>query len=279
MSWRAFAAILRKDLRLQVRDRQQVLGLVSSGFAILLMVFVFNAEPMVEARERFEEIQKEHATEHGVPIARPSNWQVRWSIVGVGAFLSFIVAIVSVTLAISTFVGERESGTAEVLFSTPLSDRALYLMKVASASVVGFIPAYFVVGICGAYALWELFPLPTWLPVHDVVIGVLAALPVPALTVLCLIGVGTICSVRAETVQGAGTLFGGIMILGTTLYFGATIFFGVEEMTAGFLAVKEWMEHMGFAARLGLYYGLYVAFAGVTLGVGYGLFQREKLLT
>ena len=198
--YRAFRAVLRKDLRLLLRDPQQILGLLSLLGSLVFMGLVFGAgqdEVRQSKGDAAQVVSASAATPTSVALSSdvkktlaqlraevaavasarnltpeqradletnmvameeaahafdgpPPRWAVRWFLLGLATFLSFYGSFFAIALALANFVGERERGTIEILLSTPLSDRRIFLYKIASVTLLCSTAGYALLGLGAA---------------------------------------------------------------------------------------------------------------------------------
>lgn len=326
--YRAFRAVLRKDLRLLLRDPQQILGLLSLLGSLVFIALVFGAgqdevrkntgmaqvssasaaspTSVVLASDVKKTLAQLRAEVAAVASARnltpqqradletnmvameeaahafdgpPPRWAVRWVLIGLATFLSFYGSFFAIALALANFVGERERGTIEILLSTPLSDRRIFLYKIASVTLLCSTAGYalLALGVASAAFLapakvWE------WLSPLDLLLCGTLALPLPLICCGLQVGLGALCSVRAKTTQGAGQLFGGLIV---------AVFIGLPSLalaaellglTGPVVALGKLWVQVPFALPVLVAYGALLTLLGAILRLGYALFTRERML-
>lgn len=328
--YRAFRAVLRKDLRLLVRDPQQILGLLSLLGSLVFIALVFGAgqgelrsgpegvaavasaspasptSGVAQGDEVERTLAQLRAEVAAVASARqltpaqradletnmvaieeasqafegpPPRWAVRWVLLGLAAFLSFYGSFFAVALALANFVGERERGTIEILLSTPLSDRRIFLYKIASVTLLCSLAGYALLFL-GALGVGWLAPEKVWewVSLADLFTCGALALPLPMIACGFQVGLGALCSVRAKTTQGAGQLFGG-MIVG--VFIGCPSLALAAELlglTAPLVVLGKLWIRLPFALQVLLVYGLVLGVLGAVLRLAYALFTRERML-
>lgn len=327
--YRAFRAVLRKDLRLLLRDPQQILGLLSLLGSLVFMALVFGAG-QEEVRKGQESAAQVSSSTQAIPTSEvvsgevqktlaqlraevaavasarsltpeeqaelettmvameeathalngpPPRSVVRWVLLGLAASLSFYGSFFAIALALANFVGERERGTIEILLSTPLTDRRIFLYKIASVTLLCSTAGYALLAL-GAAAGAFLAPAQVWewVTLTDLFLCGALALPLPLICCGLQVGMGALCSVRAKTTQGAGQLFGGLIVavfIGLPSLGLAAELLGLTDPV--FALGKLWLR-FPFALQVLLAYGAILALLGGILRLGYALFTRERML-
>ena len=190
---------------------------------------------------------------------------------------SFLATMLSTTLAIESFVGEKERRTIEVLLATPASDTELFLGKTlsclfASATLSIIFSSTAVVGINTA-TWWHHIHLP-WRLEAAILAG---AIGLSIGLSLSLIAVGVIVSSRVSTMRAANQVSGivitAIMALGMGCGYWVVSKLNVKAMAQAILSfIPIWM----LAA---LIFILIALVDTVALSVAARTFNRERIMT
>jgi len=181
MNWRAIRAIMRKDLKLVLKNRMVWLPIV------LVPVILFTIMPaLLLSLPRFVD-PTELGTDDLGPMLDKMPHGLKSQIAGLSQIQQFVLLassyifapmflivplMVSSVLAADSFAGEKERKTLEGLLYTPITDAELFVGKL----LVGFLPALVV--DLGSFALYGLvvnlsgyhvmgrifFPTVTWWP-------------------------------------------------------------------------------------------------------------------
>lgn len=170
------------------------------------------------------------------------------------------VALTS-TVAADSFVGEKERRTIEPLLATPVSNRGLFLGKIATAvvpAILGSWLCYLLFGLTVMTAINPRFPRPIF-PDGDWVFAV--AVLVPLLAVLSA-SVAALISTRVATYRAAYQI-NGLVVLPVLLVF--------IPQTMGLYFISP--QALALAAS-----GLFLLDA-LLLGLAVRLFDREKILS
>jgi uncharacterized membrane protein SpoIIM required for sporulation/ABC-type transport system involved in multi-copper enzyme maturation permease subunit len=123
----------------------------------------------------------------------------------VGAFfVVFLPASFSLVLALESFSGERERGTLEMLFATPLRESEIYLGKIAAV----LLPS-----LSLSYSALFVYSLGTLLLLHSIPLAELPPLVVVTLAqALVMVSGATIVSSQTKTLRSANVMASFIII-------------------------------------------------------------------
>ncbi|GEM_PF-1925261 len=303
-------ALLGKELRTMLRDRQQLFALVIGVASAVFTAVSIEVAAMAERRQKEadkasreaealletagepgggtrDEPGDEKEKPAGTTASRragagpgfPMTDGVRcWMVILAAAGMAWYGSFFALPLALATFVGEKEKGTLEVLLMTPPSDRALYLFKFLSVTIPSSIYGGVLMVLLGAYVLiLHGRELEGFTP-GVIVAGALLSLPFPFLLSGFHVGLGAICSVRARTTQGAGLLLGGLITVVLFAVFGlAAVLFLTPLKEPAFRAFLWWIRKP-FLLQYATVVALLVFLTAVSYGVGRALFRRETML-
>ncbi|MFC4425243.1 ABC transporter permease subunit [Deinococcus navajonensis] len=220
MNGRAIRAVIRKDLKMLQRSKPVLLPLILIPllFFVLMPLAVGLGGPlllrggsamtgMTDMLGQVSPALRAELTAH-TPAQRP--------VVLLGLYLLapiylIVPIMVSSVIGADSFAGEKERRTFEALAYSPITDRELFLAKVAVAWVPAVLIAllgFVVYGVTLNVAAWPVmgrvfFPNVTWV--------LLALWVAPAVAALAL-GATVLVSARVQTFQEAFQL-GGVVVL------------------------------------------------------------------
>ncbi len=161
----------------------------------------------------------------------------------------------SLMMALETFAGEKERNSLEALFSSPLSDRALYVGKTLAALVPPVLASYISMGLYFSGVILALHYRPDW--------GLLGALLVLNLAqALVMVASALIISSHTTSVRAAN-LLASFIILPMSLVLQFNNLFVIWGA-----APYLWLVALGLGV-----------FALLLLRMGLRLFNREDILT
>jgi ABC-type Na+ efflux pump permease subunit len=300
--------MLLKEVRTTFRERSQVAGLLVSVVMLIIAIGGFyrsahrhhptpntaRATPATMTADARPATQPSHPT-GSTPPAQPTlagalmlnpEEHVRvthWaSIAGaalIGIFFSMGYLIAAV---LASFVGEKEARTLEVLLASPLSDGKLYLLKCAGvllpSVVIGCFFAIVVALMAAGFIPAEILPLPATTLLRD---AVLLGIPLMLLPQLCLVGLGSAISIRAETVKGASQILGvAVMILIFGGVYGVPVLLAtVPAVRPPAIALLHWWIDLSFASQYGMLLVVLGVPAGMLIALGRACFRRDRMLT
>jgi ABC-2 type transport system permease protein len=271
MNWNAIQAIVRKDLKVVIRNKA-----VSIPLIVLPVVFLVGLPLGVAALVTLSgdmvttDIAGSDHLIQGMPAGLqaalagydPAQMMVVYFLVYMMAALYLLVpTIVAMSIACDSFAGEKERKTLEALLYTPTTDWELLLGKLLSA----WLPAlgvawggFLLYTVMANLAAWPVigrlfFPTTMWV--------ILAVWVAPAVAGLGL-GTTVLISSRARTFQGAYQL-GAVVVLPILLLLGGQV--------TGVMVFSAWL-----VALLGL---LFWAIDAALLWFGMRGFRRSKLAT
>jgi ABC-type Na+ efflux pump permease subunit len=179
--WRAIKAIMRKDLRQVLQNRMVWLPmiilpvilqvLIPLGL-VLMPLFVSEAELGVQDMAGLLGVMPDALRAGLEGLTAGQMWIVISANYMFAPMFLIVPLMVASILAADSFVGEKERGTLEGLFYTPVSDRDLFFAKVLTAFLpalaisVGAFIAYAIVVNVGGYATMGriFFPTAPWWP-------------------------------------------------------------------------------------------------------------------
>ncbi len=231
MNTRAVRAVVRKDLRIALRNKGVVLPIIIVPLIMMIvmpavMIFLpFYLEPMDAGEELRQEMGAFFANmpaELSVLFAGLNDqqaWLMLSSMFMFAPFFLIIPLMVSSVIGADSFAGEKERKTLEALLYTPITTAELFIGKVLAAflpaitvSWVCFVLYSVVVNIGGVMVLGRIFfPNLAWL--------VLILWVVPAAAALG-IGFIVLVSAKAKSFQDAYQISGLVVIPIILLLFG-----------------------------------------------------------
>lgn len=275
---RLLGVMIAKEIRTTFRERSQI-GAIA--FSLLVMVFVlgttfYHAKAGAHHPRQGPKIAEVVAKDPRAAAA------IQWAATGVAVAAGFFFSMGYLTSAVlASFVGEKEARTLEILLASPLSDRKLYSVKCISALLpslgIGFSFTSVLAILVGTFGL----PDGTELPAGLLAFSLILSLPILALFQLWFVGLGAAISVKAETMKGAGQIFGVVFIV---------FFFGIgyggpllwQEFTVLHIPmmqfIKTWFK-MPFVSQYGSVLILFGIPAVLLIGIGRVLFRRDRMLT
>jgi ABC-type multidrug transport system permease subunit len=269
-NWRAIRAVIRKDLVQVAQNRSVVLPmiLVPAILQVLMPLGMIllpqlipsaeadfsDLEPMLAALPPALQAQIQGLTFDQIWIVFASNYLF--------APLFLVVPLmVSSIIGSDSFVGEKERGTMEALFFTPISDTELFVAKLLTAFVpaqiialASFVVYGFVVNLSGYGAIGHVFfPTVTWWP--------LVFWLSPAIS-LAGLGAVVLISSKAKTFMQAQQVSGMLVL--------PVVFLMIGQATGLFF--------LGVGLTMGI--GLLVWLAGAWLvWVGARTFSRDQMIS
>ena len=208
---------------------------------------------------------------------------LRWAVIGVGCFGGFFVAsALGAAMALGSFAAEKDENTLEVLLATPLSDTRLYLLKYLAVTIPCLAVTYITLLLFAMTAgFWGVARLPpAW--GYQLWLAVALAAPAPLLMIAILTGLQVCVSARADSLKGAGQLFGitFMVLVFSIVVIPLLIRYLLPE--AGQRAVGDLMlAWFGrpFAVQYVIVIGLASCLALAIFLVGLRLMNRERMLT
>jgi ABC-type Na+ efflux pump permease subunit len=260
-------AMVFKEMRMMMRERGQMLGMVIAIVAVFLPASM--------------------GTLHWGSIpgdARP--WPAeqvliaRWVGVLVGAGIGAFLGLGYLTAAVmASFAGEKEAKTLEILLAAPIGNTKLFLLKCASVLLPAIVAGYLfqaVAIVAGELAFRQaLASVPINIPVY-----VLLGMPPVVLLDVVLVGFGAAVSAKSETVKGASQVFAAVAIL--PIFAIPLVVRALPRHLAALSGVmplaKMWLA-MPFAVQYISLLGALSIPALLSLAVGRALFQRDRILS
>lgn len=311
-----FTSFLLKEIRTLTRDRQQMMGLAIAVIA-LFFIFISQtltgqmiakekaawratqkaaaekaaadkaaAEPKPTIEKSTDEKMKEAMTlfqkgnklpaETWTKVVNDKTFPL---IASLGAaVVSMYCALLAIAGALSVFVGEKEEGTLEVLLSAPISDGLLYSLMCGTLLLLLSIANYVVLGGVWAWAFALHADKLAGVSSGAIIQGILFGLPFPILANTAVIAMGAMISVRADSMKGAGQLFGAVT-LGIFIFFGIAgiVIWNSPLKTPVFEFAKWWIE-LSFALQYSSIVGLIAGVSLFLLILGRLSFSRERLV-
>jgi ABC-type Na+ efflux pump permease subunit len=269
-----------KEVRTTFRERAQLRGLIVSVVVMLIAI----SGSLSNAR-RFEprHVPAIAQSAPAVPAAPAPPQDIaaeRWFAIGGGAFAGFFFSLgylISATL--SSFVGEREGRTLEILLSSPLSNGRLFLFKSISVLVPSAAAGCIFAGIL-AIVLIGFLHVVTASPVL-ILTAVFLAPPIMILPQLWFVGLGAAISVRAETMKGAAQVLSVFMLI---IIFGSA--YGIPMLLRNFPGlqapimtfIRQWLA-LSFPIQYASVLLVLGTVAAVFLTIGRTSFRRDRMLT
>jgi ABC-type Na+ efflux pump permease subunit len=260
--------------------RIRTMLIVGLFFPAFLGWQVMNAEQHKHARQARSEppamTQKADGPENSMAMLekRPALVGAMGFALGYGSFLAVML---SMTLAIESFVGEKERRTMEVLLATPASDGELFFGKTLSCLMVA---AFFSILFSGT-ALIAMNALLWWnkiyfpFKIQGLILG--GAVSLCAMGSISFIALGVIISSRVSSLKAANQVFGLATIVLTVIlmligYFASTRL----KLKPMILAVYSSMPLWALVTLIFVLIGIVDAIA---LSVAVRTFNRERIMT
>jgi ABC-2 type transport system permease protein len=266
MNVRALVTIVRRDLTVVARSRAVSLPILLTPILIYVVLpvgFGLAAGFMQDGSEEIRELLAVMPPAFRQEIAGldPTAQILVWAFEYAFASLFLLVPLMTSTvIAADSFAGERERKTLEALVYTPVTDRDLYLAKVAApwlaamaVALVGYVAYAVVANLVAAGPVGRPVVLtPRWLLVLFWLTPAIAGAAVGALVLV---------SARVRGFQEAYQL-GGLVVLPLVALL-------VSQLTGAL-----YLE-IGLILLIG---AVVWVVAAVVLRLGYGSFRRERLL-
>jgi ABC-2 type transport system permease protein len=266
MNVRALVTIVRRDLTVVARSRAVSLPILMTPILIYVILptgFGLAAGFIQDASEEMRELLAVMPPAFRQEIAGldPTGQILVWAFEYAFASLFLLVPLMTSTvIAADSFAGERERKTLEALVYTPVSDRDLYLAKVAApwvaamaVALVGYVAYAIVANVVAAGQVGRPVVLTLrWLLVLFWLTPAIAAAAVGALVLV---------SARVRGFQEAYQV-GGLVVLPLVALL-------VSQLTGAL-----YLE-VGLILLIG---AVVWVVAAVVLRLGYGSFRRERLL-
>ena len=263
---RLFRTLVLKEARGVLRDRQNLIGLVSLA---LTLAFVLWAVEQGESRP---------GSSPGGALEPAAVTAVRFIVVAIAQSLAAYASFFAIPLALASFVGEKESQTLELLLAAPIPDRKLYVLKVSSVVLLGACFGYVLLAMFLGWAVLVHADGLARLPSGEVLRLIALALPLPPLYAGVQVGLGSCVSVRADSMKGAGQLLGGVYMLIFVVAGGCLVVSGGGGSGAA-QAVGQRLETLSFWSFYWTTLGLPAALGAGLLALDGRLFRRERLLS
>jgi hypothetical protein len=279
-SWLLLRAMIGKELRMLLRERNQVLGLVVpiAACAISISVAGWYCRELPPA---VAQALAGGASPAGEIESRNAIIGLRWAGIGLGSAIAMFLAVgYLVPTILASFAGEKENRTLEVVLASSVPDARLFLLKCVSVLLPMLTMGYlFLLLVAGLSAFW-FHGVLRQLPVALIGYAVLAGPPVMLLLGAAFTGLGAAISVRADTLKGAGQVLGGVLML---IFFAGP--YGIPLLmryppAKHFLTVwgQAWLN-LPFAAQYAMVLAVLAIPAAILLAIGLVLFQRDRMLT
>ncbi len=279
-------AMVVKEVRTSLRERQQLIGLVVLLFVLLFLSgtgasrfrALLQASATTRPTTQATTLQSQIAQQVLLP---PHLTSVRWACVlagmGVGVFFSLGLLL---SAALATFAGEKDSGTLEVLLASPVEDTQLYVLKCISVLLPSAVLGYLFLLVPASLTLFllrsELAVVPINLPLHVLLLSV----PPVLLANLILVALAAAVSAKTNSLKGAQQVFGAIMCV---VIFTPTL---ILPAVLGLPAVRHSLKHaagrwiaQGFALQYVTVLAALTVLAIICLAIGRAFFRRDQLLT
>ena len=276
-----FTAVLRKEIFEAVRERQVRIMLV-----IGLMFPLFFGWTFVNGQREGREAQAKAAAQSPqaaagqvapTTAAAPRTVIGAWSLAMSIGYGMLLAAMSAMTLALESFVGEKERNTIEILLSTPATDRELFQSKLASCLLISVTMGllFGAVGTVSIYAMGKAYGLGTPLGVLAQTWGYsLAVLFVMSLTFASL---GVIISSRVSSVKAGAQVFG--ITLWVVIILSMVVGALLRSYVARVKGVVTSLLHMPAWAIVVLVLVAVVLVNWGLLTLAIRAFSREKILT
>lgn len=265
-------AMILKELRTTLRERQQLIGLVISIIGI-------STGLAVPAMKMGDSLKK--ATIHAAQWGILESSGVRWAtiLIGVAVGIFFTLGYLISAIVVS-FASEKESKTLELVLASPISDTLLFVGKCIGVLIPSITLGFAFIVLLAAIGKVLYGGVLEQLPFYWAFYLTILSLPLILLPSLFLVGVGALVSAKAETAKGAGQVLGvvffviffgggyGIPLLVNVLHLG-------EPLKQFFKVWFAWPFATQYAAVV-----LILAIPAVlSLAVGRAMFHRDRLLT
>ena len=275
LDWALLRIMILKEFRVTFRERAQLRGLVVS---VVVMVLAISGS--------FSNSRRAAMVRGAVAMSQPAvmtpqeQSAERWIAIGGGAFAGFFFSmgyLISATL--SSFVGEKEGRTLEVLLASPLSNRQLFFFKGVSVLLPSAAVGCLFAGILATVLIGVLHVADP--PAAVIGLAIVCAPPLMMLVQLWFVGLGAAISVRAETLKGAAQ---GLSVVFLVLMFGGG--YGIPMLLRNFpdlqaqvsTFVGNWLrmpfgkQYLGVALVLGVV-------SSICIRIGRASFRRDRMLT
>jgi ABC-type Na+ efflux pump permease subunit len=284
-NWSLLWVMVLKEIRTTFRERSQVRGI---GVSVLVMVLVLGST-LYQAKGRSRHFRPSptitkiaHAPARAAQHPTMPSALLHWMAIGIAVAVGFFFSMGYLMSAVlATFVGEKEAKTLEILLASPLSDGKLFAIKCISALLpsvgIGYAFAVASALLAGIFVPADVIALPARLLLSALVLS----LPVLILVQLWFVGIGAAISARAETMKGAGQIFGVVFMV---LIFGTA--YGVPFLLAFFPSLHSPLLRLGdawlklpFATQYGSALLLFGIPAVAFITIGRACFRRDRMLT
>ena len=215
MSWSVMRAIIAKDVTAIRRSKAIVIPMLAvPALLMIVMPLMIGLASKGSNHADIQDVLQNIPGDIADPIlALPADEQLIVLVLGYLLAPLFLIVplMVSAVLAADAFAGEKERRTLEALLHLPISDRDLFIAKLASAflpavavSWIGFVAFAIVSNVIGWPVMQRIFiPTRLW--------AVVILWVAPAVATLGL-GVMVRVSARAKTTQEANQLGGAVIL-------------------------------------------------------------------
>jgi ABC-type Na+ efflux pump permease subunit len=296
------SAILRKEVTEGFREKHMRMILIVGVIFPLLFGWFFIKDDVREERRRREErarvqararekAEREEKAPAGAKSEAPreagsdedGDRPAGPAVLGAGTvgfsvgYGMFFAAIFAATLALEAFAGEKERKTIEVLLASPVTDRQLFVGKVAACMLTsmglglffGAVSSLAVSVLGTAYGM----TVPWRLLIQVFAYGILVQVALS----MTFASLGAVISSRVSTVKGGGQVFGLVMM---------AIFLLAPIVTVIIEPKKETVQALlGLAAHYPAWRFIVVVLLAmgllnwILLSLGAAAFSRERILT
>jgi ABC-type Na+ efflux pump permease subunit len=265
-------AMILKELRTTLRERQQLVGLLIS---VISMV----AGAAVPAMQSGDNLRKVAAEAQHWGVIQMSA--ARWVLIGMGGAMGLFFTLGYVISAVVvTFAGEKESKTLELVLASPVSSTLLFVGKCIGVIMPSLLIGWSLLLVLAGAAQFFYGPVLARLPIAWAFYLLVLSVPVFALPGLFLVGIGAAVSAKAETAKGAGQVLGAVFFV---VFFGGgyglPLLVRFTRLGPPLLEVgKAWMT-WPFAVQYAALLAVLAVPALLSLAMGRLLFHRDRLLT
>ena len=251
-NWRAMRAVIRKDLKQITQNRTVLLPMILVPailqvlmplVLVLLPQFVPSSEMNTGDMDTMLKVLPANLQAQLQGMSVDEMWVILASNYVFAPMFLIVPLMVASIIGSDSFVGEKERGTMEALFFTPISDTELFVAKLLTAfipaqviALASFLAYGVVVNSAGYAVIGHLFfPTITWLPL---VLWMSPAVSVAGLGAVVLISSKAKTFMQAQQVSGMLVLPVVILMIGqiTGLFFlgvGLTLIVGLLVWLAG----------------------------------------------
>jgi len=298
-------AFIFKELRTMLRERYQFMGIIVSIIVLAsilasvgyqasqasrqsrVVVTPIESMPAAPQTAPTTGLSTAPAATGATPPGETEDWTppklaaMRWVFImgAVGVALLFSMGYL-MTAVITSFAGEKEARTMEILLSAPIGDSALFFTKCLSVLIPMVIIGYILLLVPALAGMIMLHSELSHIPIHVGFYALVLSVPPLLLVQAAIVGIGAAISAKSETVKGASQTLGVLfVVLFFGLGYGLPLLFRYTALRAPAIAFVKSSIVLPFAVQYLIMLAVLLIPVVFSFAAGRALFQRDRLLT